>query len=83
MHKHNVVSAVYDSDYKIRLKFDDGVSGIVDLNDLLCGDNAGVFEVLKDQDKFRDFEVVNYTLCWGDDLDLAPEYLYDLLTQKG
>lgn len=79
MHKHNVIKAVYDSDYKIILEFDDGLKGSVDLNDLLFSNKSGVFKKLQDKNKFQNFKIVNHTLCWGDDIDLAPEYLYDLL----
>ena len=29
--------------------------------------------------QFKNFIIENHTLVWGNDLDLAPEFLYDLL----
>ena len=33
---------------------------------------------VNDSVKFRDFQTDGYTICWGNGLDLAPEYLFFL-----
>jgi 5'-deoxynucleotidase YfbR-like HD superfamily hydrolase len=66
-----VDKAEYLSDYKIFLEFDDKTSKVVDLAKEL----TGVFERLQNVDEFKNFNVTNGILCWGDDLDIAPEYL--------
>lgn len=71
-----LVNAEYIADYRIRVTFEDGVSGEIDLSDELWGP---VFAPLKDQDRFRAFrlnEELN-TICWDTGADLAPEYLYE------
>lgn len=74
----HVVEAVYDHDYVIRLRFNDGAEGFVDLADELYGE---VFEPLKDLSKFRAFTVDSElsTVVWENGADLAPEFLRERL----
>ena len=70
-----IVNANYQDDYKILLQFNDDRKGIVDLKDFILNGNIKPFKQLQDIEKFKKFQL-DYTLKWGDDLDLAPEYLY-------
>jgi hypothetical protein len=79
MHKLNIEDAHYQNDYKILLAFDDGIRGIVDLKDFIFDKNCGVFKRLQNQEEFKNFVLENHTLVWGNDLDLAPEFLHELL----
>ena len=74
----HVVEAKYEHDYLIRLKFNDGAEGVVDLSNELYGE---MFAPLKDKEKFRAFAVdpeLN-TIVWKNGADLAPEFLHDRL----
>lgn len=77
----HVTSAEYIDGYKIRVSFSSGETGVVDLRDALWGP---VFEPLKDLEAFRKFRVseVFHTICWSNDADLAPEYLYDKMVEQ-
>lgn len=79
MHKFNVIKAQYQDDYKIFLTFDDGIKGVVDLKSFLFDQDCGVFTRLRDKEQFKNFTINSHTLTWEDDLDLAPEFLHDLL----
>lgn len=79
MHKINIKNARYHNDYQIFLEFDDNKTGIIDLREMLFDKDPGVFEKLRDKEKFQNFTIKSHTLAWDDDLDLAPEFLYDLL----
>ncbi|MFH1007553.1 MAG: DUF2442 domain-containing protein [Candidatus Latescibacterota bacterium] len=70
-----VTKARYEKEYRIRIEFNDGKSGVVDLKDDLWG---SVFEPLKDQNEFKRFTVseILHTISWENDADFAPEYLY-------
>ncbi len=70
--------ARYQSDYRIWLKFADGVTGEVDLEDELWGD---VFEPLKDKVRFAAFVLSEEleTIVWPNGADFAPEFLYQKL----
>jgi len=77
----DVTHAQYDSEYRIRLEFEDGTGGTVDLSDYIKPDT--VFEVFKDREFFKDFQIENGTLVWGDgEVDIAPETLYERATGK-
>ena len=64
-------------DYKIKITFNNGSQGIVDLSESLEGK---VFKGLKDKKNFSKFKVDEElgTIVWGNGADLAPEYLYFL-----
>jgi hypothetical protein len=68
--------AEYIEGYKIKVSFEDGAVGIIDLDGDLWGE---VFEPLKDLNNFRAFKVDAelQTLVWPTGADLAPEYLYE------
>jgi hypothetical protein len=74
----HVIDAKYERDYILRLKFNDGAEGIVDLSDQLYGE---MFEPLKDLDKFRAFTVDPElsTVAWENGADFAPEFLHQRL----
>ena len=74
----HVVEAEYERDYMIRLKFNDGAEGFVDLANELYGE---MFEPLRDLEEFKSFKVdpeLN-TIVWHNGADLAPEFLRDRL----
>ena len=72
---YNVIEAEHVRDYVIRLKFEDGTGGEIDLVNELWGE---VFEPLKDPEYFKRFEIAEYgTLAWPNGADIAPEFLYE------
>ena len=66
-------------DYQIELVFNNKKKGVVDLKDMLFNDHRKIFQELKDLNKFKKFKIEFDTLSWENGLDLAPEFLYDLL----
>jgi hypothetical protein len=76
-----LTSAEYAADYKIRLCFNNGESGIVDLKESLWGP---MFEPLKDVEFFKRVRLseVLHTLCWENDADFAPEHLLEKMTEQ-
>ena len=68
-----VMKADYLVDYRIRLVFNDGTQKTVDLSEEIR--TYPVFRPLSDKKKFAAFRLSD-TLEWGDDIDIAPEYLY-------
>jgi hypothetical protein len=77
-----ITSAKQISDYKIEIIFNDKTKGIVDLKNFIFNNSFSAFKRLQDKNQFKDFILENHTLAWGNDLDLAPEFLYDLLTKS-
>ena len=74
----HVVEATYEHDYIVRLKFNDGAEGFVDLADELYGE---MFAPLKDRAKFATLRLDPElgTIVWDNGADLAPEFLHDRL----
>jgi hypothetical protein len=67
-------------EYRLELEFDDGVSGIVDLSDLV---GKGVFALWCDRRAFEQVRVGSSgELAWGDQIDLCPDALYLKVTGK-
>ena len=71
-----LIQAKYAGDYQIKVWFDDGHSGIIDMQNELWGE---VFEPLKELSLFRSFKLDPelHTLVWPTGADLAPEFLYE------
>ncbi len=71
----HVIKAKYLKDYQIKVSFNDGETGIVDLSESLSG---SVFEPLKDLKLFSQLKLDDEldTIVWPNGVDFAPEYLY-------
>ncbi len=71
-------AAEYRQDFRIWLRFADGVEGEVDLEGDLWGD---IFDPLKDISLFRQFTLDRDldTIVWPNGADFAPEFLYQKL----
>ena len=66
--------------YKIWLKFDDGISGEVDLSHLA---GKGVFAFWNNYENFKKVSVEeNRRLAWSDEIDIDADSLYMKLTGK-
>lgn len=76
----HVIHATYLEDYKIRLSFNDGAEGEVDLSSELYGE---VFEPLQDKKFFKSFTLEGHTLSWSNGADFAPEFLRKQIARHG
>lgn len=77
----HVTKAAYLRDYKVYLEFDDGMKGVVDLEQK--AKRSGVFAPLGDVVYFRQLRLdpALGTICWPNGADIAPEALYEAVTQ--
>ncbi len=67
-------------DYRLELTFDDGVSGTVDLSDLV---GKGVFDFWRDRQAFEQVRIGPCgELVWNERIDLCPDSLYLKVTGK-
>ena len=71
-----LVDARHVSNYTLRIRFDDGTEGEVNLSGELEGE---VFSPLRDVAFFLKFEIHPefHTLAWPNGADFAPEFLYE------
>lgn len=66
--------------YCLRVKYSDGVEGIVDLSHLAC---QGVFSNWDDYDVFRQVHIGSVgEITWSDPVDICPDNIYLKLTNK-
>ena len=76
-----LIEAQYKKDYKVFLKFNTGESGEVDLKKVVF--KHKVAEPLRDKKNFSKFYFDSWsTLAWECGFDIAPEFLYFLVTGK-
>lgn len=67
-------------DHKLKIEFEDGISGVVDVSDRLHGP---VFKPLKDPEYFSRVEVDEYgAIRWPNGADLAPDALYEEIKSR-
>ena len=65
-------------DYSIAVEFSDGVSGEVNLSQLV---GKGVFKAWDDVERFNSVYVDEYgAIAWGDELDICADSLYMEIT---
>jgi len=77
-----IEQATYLEEYKIELIFNDATKGVVDLREKIFTDHRKIFEPLRDFEFFKNFSLNSWTIEWENGLDLAPEFLYNLVTQN-
>lgn len=65
----------YMGDYRLSLKFSDGVSKVVDLRPYLKDE---VFGALLNKEQFIQYALTPITIEWANGADLAPEFLYEI-----
>ena len=66
-------------DYTISIKFDDGVSGTIQLNDLVT---KGIFQPLKDKVTFAKVYTTGYSIAWSNELQIDAANIYAEITGK-
>jgi hypothetical protein len=76
-----ITDAKHIDSYKIWLKFNDKTEGVIDLESTIVNDRRKIFKALRDRESFKKFKVDADTIVWENGLDLAPEFLYDLIVR--
>ena len=68
------------ADYRLCLRYADGVQGVVDLSHLV---GKGVFQLWNDPEAFARVSIGSGgELCWSDEVDLCADALYLEVTGK-
>jgi hypothetical protein len=75
----HVVSVEYLDNYQLKLTFNNGIEGIVDLEPELYGE---IFEPLKDKSLFQKVFLTSRTIEWPNGADFAPEFLFEIAFNK-
>ena len=69
--------------FRLRVRFNDGTEGIVEMADFINSDAAGVFTALRDEKIFRQARVSLGAVTWPGDLDLAPDAMHREIKEHG
>ncbi|HAT48997.1 MAG: DUF2442 domain-containing protein [Nitrospirae bacterium] len=77
-----ITEARHAGGYRIHIRFNDDVEGVVDLWETIDHDHRVTFQELRNMKTFQAFRVDLDTIVWDNGLDLAPEFLRDLLLPK-
>lgn len=66
--------------YRIWVRYSDGVEGMVDLSDLV---GKGVFATWKDEEEFQKVHIgPGGEIAWSEEIDLCPDAIYMKITGK-
>jgi hypothetical protein len=71
------------SDFRLRVRFVDGLEGIVDMAALIHSPTAGIFAQLADPLRFAQAFVLHGAVTWPDEIDLAPDAMYAEIKKLG
>jgi hypothetical protein len=72
-----VAEVVALPDYRLSVKFRDGLTGIVDMKAAVFSPSAGVFAALRDETLFGQVGVKMGAPVWPGEIDVAPDAIYD------
>jgi hypothetical protein len=75
----HVIAVEYLESYQLKLRFNNGIEGIVDLEAELHGE---IFEPLNDKNLFQQVFVTTRTIEWPNGADFAPEFLFEIAVNK-
>lgn len=74
-----ITEVKYVSDYTINITFEDGISGMINLKDLV---EKGIFKILQDKEKFATVYTTGSTIAWSDELEIDGINIYSEITGK-
>lgn len=74
-----ITKVSYTANYKIKVKFNNGVCGEINLKEKIFKDSRAIFVLLREENYFKNFKQNRWTIEWNNGLDFAPEYLLSLL----
>ncbi len=74
-----VASVAALSGFRLKVKFRDGIEGVVDMSELIGSHEAGVFGALADVALFERVGIEFGVPTWPGDLDIAPDAIHDAI----
>lgn len=82
-HPDEVQNVIALPGYRLAVRFFDGTSGVVDMKEMIEGQEAGVFAALRDPSMFNAVKIDIGTVTWPNGADLAPDAMHDELAARG
>jgi len=71
------------ADFRLRVRFVDGMEGTVEMTALIHSSTAGVFAQLADPSRFAKVFVEHGAVTWPGEIDLAPDAMYAEIKRLG
>ena len=72
----HVIDVKYIDNYRLKLTFNNDVTGVIDLQPELYGE---IFEPIQDKSLFQQVYLTGRTIEWPNGADFAPEFLLTLV----
>ena len=73
----HVINAELKNEYNVYVEFNNGKKGIINFKDILENDHRMIIRELLNKELFKTLKVNLNTLCWDNEVDFAPDYLYE------
>ena len=70
-------------DFRLSVRFIDGVSGFVEMREQIFGAAGGVFKMLRDPAVFSEVNATEGHVAWANGLDLAPDAMHEEIEHNG
>lgn len=70
-------------DWQLAVTFNDGLTGIVDVAELVNAPDAGIFAALRDVDFFAQVRLECGAVAWPNGADLAPDAMHKEIRRTG
>ena len=85
IHQHgdDVAEVTTGQDYTLHVSFFDGLTGEVQMREMIFSEDAGVFAALRDENTFRSVGISFGAVTWTNGLDLAPDAMHDEIERNG
>ena len=77
----HVINAELKNDYNVYIEFNNGKKGVINFKDIFENDHREVIKELLNKDLFKTLKINLNTLCWDNEVDFAPDYLYEQIKE--
>jgi hypothetical protein len=71
------------SNYRLHVRFADGVEGIVEMREQIFSERGGVFRSLADPAEFTRVGIEHGAVVWANGVDIAPDATHDDIQRDG
>ena len=71
------------ADYRLWVRFKDGLQGTVAMSGLVHSSSAGIFAAPRDESIFLQVALNYGAVCWPGEIDLAPDAMHDAIQRDG
>lgn len=78
-----VVSVDALEGFRLKVRFVDGLEGLVHMKDLIRSNRAGVFASLRDPAVFAQVHLAMGAVTWPGGIDVAPDAMHDEIERHG